>query len=120
MARTFYLLEGDGMTKHRVRIGLHLTATDVTDDLDAFTDSLMDELVNLNDEADMGGSVTDGYFDVWVTVHAENGLEALQLASVIVKTAAHAAGGQHSGLQVPTEWPGWIHEVSLASELVEA
>lgn len=108
------------MTMYRVRIGLQMTATDVTDDIDAFTDSLMDELIKLNDDADLAGSLTDGRFDAWVTVNGEDGLDALRQASVLVKTAAHAAGGQHAGLQVPTDWPGWIHEVSLAADLVEA
>lgn len=106
------------MTPYRVSLGLHVTATAESDDIDAFTDRLMEELVALNEDADLGGSITTGHFTVWVTVDADAPLDALQKGAVVVKTAAHAAGGETEALDVPAEWPAWIHEVSLAAEPV--
>ncbi len=115
-----HLLGGGQVTMYRVRIGLQITATDESDDMDVETTRLMDELVALNDEADLGGSLTSGAFEVWVTVPADSPLQALQLGAVIVKTAAHAAGGNTSKLELPQDWPAWLHEVSLAADPVEA
>jgi len=114
----FNLLGGGTIvTIYNVRIGLSLTRMeDDDDDLDVFTDKLMDELIALNDEADLGGSATSGLFEVGVVIEAHGPLEALQLGTVQVKAAAHAAGGHTVKLEVPETWPGWIHEVSLAAE----
>ena len=119
LARALHLLGGGHVTTYRVRIGLQITATDENDDMDADTTRLMDELVALNEDADLGGSLVTGIFDVWVTVPAETPLQALQLGAVLVKTAAHAAGGNTSGLELPEDWPKWLHEVSLAADPVE-
>ncbi len=107
------------MTLYHVRVGLLIVPDDETDDIDVFTDKLMDELIALNEEADLGGSVASGHFDVSVLVEASAPLDALQLGTVIIKTAAHAAGGHTQGLSVPQDWPGWIHEDSLAADPVK-
>ncbi len=108
------------MTDYRVRVGITISPESMADDLDVFSDKLIDELIAINPEADLGGSAATGEFDVWVTVHADAPLDALRLGMIDITTAAHAAGGATSGLQVPTEWPEWIHEVSLAADPVLA
>jgi hypothetical protein len=102
-----------------VRVGLEITLEYPAADIDAFTDRLMDELLELNDAADVGGSVKTGLFDVWVTVSAASPLESLQLGVLTIKTAVHAAGGGTRSLRVPRDWPDWIHEVSLAADPVD-
>ena len=105
------------MTVYEVKVGLQFAGTE-GEDLDGFTDIFMDQLVSLNDEADLGGSVTSGLFEATVTVEADSPFDALCQGCIIIKTAAHASGGSTGELEVPTEWPSWLHEVSLAADPV--
>jgi len=105
----FNLLGGGTIvTIYNVRIGLSLTRMeDDDDDLDVFTDKLMDELIALNDEGELGGFATSGLFEVGVLIEAHGPLEALQLGTVQVKAAAHAAGGHTPpSLRCPRRGPG--------------
>ena len=108
------------MTTYQVRVGLHITP-DGGETVDAFTDRMTEELFNLCEDADLGGSAISEEFMVAVTVDADAPLEALTKGCILIKTAAHAAGGHTSSLEVPVdEWPEWMHEVSLAAEPVDA
>ena len=106
--------------KYIVRVGLLITPEHVGDDVDAFTDQMMEQLAELNDEPDLGGSVASGHFDVSVTVESDAPFDALQQGCLLIKTAAHAAGGTTARLEVPDEWPDWVHEVSLAADPVDS
>ncbi len=107
------------MTTYRVRLGLIVKPEDETDDIDKFTDDMMQELHTLDPEADMGGSVESGAFVVWVTVDATTPFEAVVTGGSTIRTAAHAAGGITRDWPEPHEWPNWIQAVSLNAEPVE-
>ena len=100
------------MTRYSVRIALHI-ACDGEATLDAFTDRFMDELVAINEGADMGGSLTTGLFDVWVTEDAESPTEAVVRGAGTVRAAAHAAGGATHEWPDANVWPAWLREKAV-------
>jgi hypothetical protein len=104
---------------YRVRVGLIVTR-ESHDDLDQFTDVMMAELIELDPDADIGGSVTTGEFVVWVTVRAKTPWEAVLQGIGTVRAAAHAAGGSTRHWPSAEDWPAWIHAVSVAADPVRA
>ncbi|HEU0132443.1 MAG TPA: hypothetical protein VFQ85_15775 [Mycobacteriales bacterium] len=100
------------MTTYSVRIALHIVCDDPAE-TDSFTDALMDELVKINQGADLGGSLTTGTFDVWVTEEAASPTEAVVLASGTVRAAAHAAGGDTRDWPDAAVWPEWLQEKAV-------
>lgn len=119
MARALHLLEGVGVTAYRVHVRLLVTPEDETDDIDQFTDDMMGHLQELDADADMGGSVESGLFDVWVTVDADEPFEAVLKGGTTIRTAGRAVGGVTKDWPPPTEWPQWIRAVSLNAEPVK-
>lgn len=108
------------MTAYCVRLGVSITRTAIDDvDLDTFTDQFMDELVTLDESGELVGSLTDGTFQVWVTVDARSAEEAVLTASTTIRTAALAAGGHTPSWPDAPEWPKWIHTDSVEAHVVE-
>lgn len=108
------------MTDYCVRLGITVTRTAIDDvDLDTFTDLFMDELLDLNATGELVGSLTDGVFQVWLTVAAATLEQAVVDASTTIRTAAHAAGGHTPAWPDAPQWPKWIHTDSVEAHVVE-
>jgi hypothetical protein len=80
------------MSRYCVRIGLWIRPTEPADDIDAFTDELAEELLNLDPDAELMGSVARGEFHAWVHHEAASLEQAVTAASATVRAAGHAAG----------------------------
>lgn len=62
------------MTAYHVTFDLLVRSAD----LDAFTDALTEALLDMKaEDVSVGGSLETGEFDVWLTVHAGNFVEAV-------------------------------------------
>jgi len=106
------------VSRYSVRLALYIMSSR-SEDMDSFTDHMMEHLVELNDDADMGGSLSTGLFDVWVTVEAGSATEAALAGTTIIRTAAHAAGGYTQDWPQANEWPAWLRERAIEAHEVE-
>jgi hypothetical protein len=109
------MLEGGQVTTYTVRIALQIVSGGVAE-LDSFTDDLMDELVKINEGADIGGSLASGLFDVWVTQEADSPTQAVVLGAGTVRAAAHAAGGATHDWPDAAVWPEWLRERAVEAK----
>lgn len=81
---------------------------DETDDIDAFTDELMDQLVMLDPTADLHGSITTGEFFITVTVEAQETFDAIDRARALIRAAAHAAGANTASWHQTEDVWSWM------------
>lgn len=105
------------MTTYRVRLSVLITPPD---DLDDFTDELMGELLKICTDGDLGGSLTSGEFDIWVTVEAATLEDGVLRGTSDIRAAAHAAGARTHDWPTPEEWPSWLQTQAVEAHLVES
>lgn len=89
------------MTVHYLHMGMGFAAVpednDTDEGFDAFTDKVMDELMNLQDvddgiiDPDVTVRITDRYLEVSMGIEADSCRDASRLFSANVRTALHAA-----------------------------
>ncbi|GAA1771599.1 MULTISPECIES: hypothetical protein [Streptomonospora] len=88
--------------KFHLTTGLGFTAPDgldTSENFDSFTDSVTDELFELEDvnenisDSDVAASLTDRTMNVSMVIEAETGNDAAMFFLNTVRTALHAAGG---------------------------
>jgi hypothetical protein len=106
------------MTRYCVRIGLWISPAE-TEDVDAFTEKLAEELFDLDPEADLIGSVASGTFQAWVHQDAESVEAAVVAGSATVRCAGHAAGASTARWPSSDEWPHGIEARSVEAHVVE-
>lgn len=99
------------MTTYNVRVVLRIAGD--ADEVDAFTDRLMEALAVRNDGADLGGSLASGAFDVWVTEEASSPTEAVARGAATVRTVAHEVRGTSGDA-----WPDGLREIGVEANEV--
>jgi len=83
------------VSRYSVTLDMRIACDD--DQLDTFTDALYEHLLALDPTADMGGSLTEGTFELTVQVEAPDAAAAASEAAAVLRAAAHAAGGSTAG-----------------------
>lgn len=107
------------MSRYCVRLGLSIRETEPEDDLDAFTTDLTGQLLALDPEAEIVGSLATGMFQVWVHAEADNVVDAVVRGTATVRAAGHAAEGHTPDWPTADAWPHWIENRSVEAHVVD-
>jgi hypothetical protein len=107
------------MSRYAVTLQM-LILCDGPDALNAFTDAMYEHLLDLNDTADMGGSLASGVFEFTLEVEANDAVTAVDDTAATIRTAAHAVGGHSPDWPSADVWPEWIKRQAVEAREVVA